>query len=312
MTNKQSGFCLASGFVALLLSGCANPLVFSTHTSLGLDVSGTAQYPNRISFSYDREEIALVPRQTNGAAHSVFGGLDADINFWDGSVIKQTFATGEAAKLATGSADGAPSAPSTGKTATDSLVFLTGTTFGLHLAAGESKMPPNLLLGYRRVEAAYIPVLDPGREVSSVYADVLINTKSAADLPSGAPAFSITTNFPTISGVRIKQSFATGKAAENLARGPAVRAKLNNAAGLSLDVLQKGAMLEGEIVQRLKALSETKRMAFYTWADNTFEKESGGKLAQTNNLSFFENGFLPKLESDGRTAVLEKITQLEK
>jgi len=131
-----------------LLCGCAKPVVFSTHTSIGLDVSGTAQYPNKVSFSYNRQEAALVPRRKDGLAHSVYGGMDSDISFWKGSVIKQTFATGEAAKIATGAGEGP--GPSSTNQSTASLVFFTGTTFGLHLTTGESQMAPNLVMGYRR------------------------------------------------------------------------------------------------------------------------------------------------------------------
>ena len=251
--------CLAAGLTALLLCGCAKPVVFSTHTSIGLDVSGTAQYPNKVSFSYNRQEAALVPRQKNGAAHSVFGGLDSDISFWKGSVIKQTFATGEAAKIATGGGDSGKS--NSTNPATDSLVFFTGTTFGLHLTTGESQMSPNLLMGYRRAEAAYIPVPDPGQEVRSVYADVLINTKSRGDVEAGEPALAITTNFPTISGVRIKQSFATGKAAENLAHDADVQAKLNAAAGTAVGAIDRlktrAVALRHDVILEVSRLKES-------------------------------------------------------
>jgi len=293
----------------LLLGGCARPVVFSTHTSIGLDVSGTAQYPNRVSFSYNRQETALVPRQTNGAAHSVFGGLDSDISFWKGSVIKQTFATGEAAKIATGKGDGTHAASTNAATA--SLVFFTGTTFGLHLTTGESQMSPNLLMGYRRAEAAYIPVPDPGQEVRSVYADILINTKSRDEVSGDSPVLAMTTNFPTVSGVRIKQSFATGKAAENLANKAEVQARLNLAAGLSTSTLADVAVEEGDLARLAGALSEAKRKQLFEWADARFPVESGGKLAEANSLSRFENSFLPKLEADGRAAVHVKVKQLE-
>lgn len=309
MNIRQLRLCLAPGLALLFFGGCAKPVVFSTHTSIGLDVSGTAQYPNKVSFSYNRQEAALVPRQTNGEAHSVFGGLDSDISFWKGSIIKQTFATGEAAKIATGGGDGKHTTST--NPATDSLVFFTGTTFGLHLTGGESQMSPNLLMGYRRAEAAYIPVPDPGQEVRSVYADILINTKSREEVTNNSPALIITTNFPTISGVRIKQSFATGKAAENLARNADVLAKLNAAAGLSPSALGDVAVDEGEIARRAGALPQEKRKLLYQWADATFPTESGGKLAEANSLSRFENSFLPKLEADGRAAMHVKIKQLE-
>lgn len=211
-----------------LTAGCkSNRLVFVTQSSIGMDVSGTAQLPNHVSFSFDRYEAAIVPRKTNGEAHSVFGGMDADMTWFSGHAIKQTFATGEAAKLATGGERNPPS-PTRAKD-TASLIFLTATTYGLNLSAGEQSMPPNLLLGYRRTEAAVIPVPDPAQEVRSVYADIHINTagKSTA----------ATTNFSTLGGVRIKQSFGTGAAAEALARTSAVKERLAEAASLDPKVV---------------------------------------------------------------------------
>ena len=200
-------------FVILCLAvGCKSRVVFTTQTSLGLDVSGTAQWPNKVSFSYNRFEGAIVPRKTNGEAHSVYGGMDADINFFSGHTIKQTFATGKAAMLVSGADTNGVDFPGTESGGKDHpLVFLTATTFGLHLTAGEKEMSPNLLLGYRRSEAAVIPVPEPAQEVRSVYADILINSSTDTN------ATAITTNFSALRGVRIKQSFATGRAADALA-----------------------------------------------------------------------------------------------
>ena len=214
--------------IAILLTmaatGCKTPVVFTTNTSLGLDVSGTAQMPNKVSLSHRRFEGAIIPRKTNGEAHSVYGGLDADMTFFRGQTIKQTFATGKAAMLATG-ADTTDIQSQSNVNAKDALVFCTDTTFGLHLSAGEQQMAPNLLLGYRRTEGAFIPVPDPSQEVRSVYADILINSSTDTN-------GSITTNFSALRGVRIKQSFATGRAAEAIASTEGGKAKLDAMAGI--------------------------------------------------------------------------------
>jgi len=226
----------------VLVAGCRNRVVFTTQTSLGLDVSGTAQLPNKVSMSYNRFEVALVPRKTNGEAHAVYGGLDADVKFFAGHTIKQTFATGKAAMLATGAPTNGVDFPGARKVSSDHpLVFLTATTFGLHLTAGEKEMSPNLLLGYRRSEAAVIPVPEPAQEVRSVYADILINSSVNTNNTS------ITTNFSALRGVRIKQSFATGRAADALAGTSAVQAKLANAASLDPRVV---AELKGKDAKR--------------------------------------------------------------
>src|SRR5262245_54267211 len=90
---------------SVLLVGCKHRLIFTTQTSIGLDISGTANYPNKVSLSYNRYEGAIVPRKTGEGndAHSVYGGLDADMAFGipPKYMIKQIFATGRAAELAT-------------------------------------------------------------------------------------------------------------------------------------------------------------------------------------------------------------------
>ncbi|MCP5520440.1 MAG: hypothetical protein H7A46_02680 [Verrucomicrobiales bacterium] len=309
---KSLMFPLAIAAVAgLLTTGCSNKVVFATHTSLGLDVSGTAEVPDHVSLSYDREEAAIVPRKADGQAHSVYGGLDTDISWWHGSVIKQTFATGEAAKIAT-NPETEVSTDDTDNDSTKPLVFVTGTTFGLHLSAGQGQIKPDLLMGYRRGEAAYIPVPDPNQEVRSVYADLLINSKSSPSRDSGkGTETTITTEFPSDSGVRIKQSFATGVAAENLARTKDVRTKLAAAAGISPQALADKAATEAAIEDRVRNLPAGKQNELFQWADTTFPDESQGQLAARASVPHFVNAFLPQLDAEGQQAVVVKLNQLE-
>ena len=286
--------------VALLSPGCAKKLVFVTHTSVGLDVSGTANLPNKVSFSYNRFEGALVPRNpadpTHG--HSIYGGMDTDVKFDlpPRYSIQQTFATGKAAEYAVDASEEAKNwqgpdggsgsrktnnatttieshtdksgavattttttstttteatgtQTTTGSTCTNNaapggkarprdkpmapsesiapLVFITGTTFGLHLSVGEQGTPANALLGYRRSEATTIPIPVPTEQVRSVYADISIS----AHIPDSTKSTN-TAPRSELGGVRIKQAFATGRAAESLARRPGdVRTKLDKMAG---------------------------------------------------------------------------------
>lgn len=208
--------------------------------------------PNKVSFSSQRFETAIVPRKANGESHSVYGGMDADVTWFHGHAIKQTFATGEAANLATG----VPASPATPTTVNSRapLIFFTATTYGLNLSAGEQSMAPNLLLGYRRTEATVIPIPDSSQEVRSVFADIHITTTSNATL--------VSTNFSTIGGVRIRQSFATGKAAESVAASdPEVQEKLNKAAGGAVGTLEHlkehSQFLAGEVDKQVDRLKET-------------------------------------------------------
>lgn len=213
-------FLLLAAPAALLLAGCASKkvLFFGTDTSLGLNVSGTTQVPNKIAFAYERSEIAFVPRNPGGPAHSVVGALDADITFWGDKAIHQVFAIGQAAEnyadrvagnaLQPAAADPAPAAGDANSN--ESLVFLTHTTTGLKFAAGEGAVAPNFLLGFRRGEAALVPVKN-NEKARSVFGELSYSTSEAASVPA-APAVAVPGS--SLKGVRIKQVFATGRAAE--------------------------------------------------------------------------------------------------
>lgn len=301
--NRNMKFIPPIACAAMFLTGCCqNRVIFTTQSSLGLDVSGTAEFPNKVSFSSDRYEAAIVPRKTGGESHSVYGGMDADMTWFSGHAIRQTFATGEAAKLATGG-EAESLAPTTSASKAP-LIFYTGTTYGLNISAGEQSMPPNLLLGYRRTEATIIPVPDPAQEVRSVYADIQITT--------GSKATHVSTNISTLGGVRIKQSFATGKAAEWLARNSVeVREKLAIAAGADgIGRFGEQADLETQIDKAFRALSPAQQMEIYKWADVTFPEKSMNRLAETASVPRFLKSFLPSLNPSERQQVLDKIKGL--
>src|SRR6266853_2803628 len=280
MRRTGSHYNLCPIATLVLLCGCQHRLVFTTQTSIGLDVSGTVNYPNKVSLSYNRYEGAIVPRKTGRGndAHSVYGALDADMAFGlpPRYSIKQIFATGEAAKLATvpdhedapppeQQADSAPggvkseakpgktkikisessnkpanhqagemSAPQVDSLKPYPLVFFTATTFGLHITAGEKELSPNALLGYRRSECSVIPIYDSSREVRSVFADITIRnvaTESDAASPGERGTNSVSASVPAsrLGGVRMRQSFATGAAAESFVTSQVIRQKLRKA-----------------------------------------------------------------------------------
>lgn len=99
-----------------------------------------------------------------------------------------------------------------------------------------------------------IPIDDPGRESRSVYADILINSSTSPN--------STTTNFSVTGGVRIKQSFATGQAAEKLANDAGVQEQLNKAAGTVHGRLERqkqlASDLQAQIATEIDRLPEVK------------------------------------------------------
>jgi hypothetical protein len=241
----------AALWVGLLVhTGCASRLFFATKTSIGLEASGTSQMPDKVSLSFSRYEGAVVPRSTNGEPYSVYGGLDADLKWFPPKyTIRQTFATGNAAQIAAEAAP-APAPAQPKQSGRNPLFFVTDTSFGLKLSAGKQDVSPTLLLGYKRVEGTIIPVDKSESEVRSVYADITIN--------SSTNETGITTNFPNNNGVRIKQSFATGKAADAAARLPGVKAALDamaisGAAGTRTDAAIHDETILSHVHSRLQA-----------------------------------------------------------
>ena len=258
---------------SLVLSGCSSgSLIFGTSTVVGTEVSGVSTAPTKVAIAYDRAEVALIPARANGETHSVYGGFDYDFSSAVGTmVLSQVFATGEAAKLASGSTVSTPP-KDTGKNQSGRLFFSTGTRFGLSLDLGTDvgASVPSLLFGFKRAEFTVIPVKDNTQEVNPVFADLSIvmdrngnvRTPDATAGPNAPnPRDPIASDrLPgSKTGIRIVQRFATGQAALNLAASnePA-RAKLADAAGVAtaaqeavLETMDEGAALEANLRSRV-------------------------------------------------------------
>jgi hypothetical protein len=57
----------------------------------------------------------------------------------------------------------------------------------------------------------------------------------------------------------------------------------------------------------LNAKTDAERRAFFQWADCAFSDQSGGQLADKNDLTFFSDRFLPKLNDTQRQQLLAKL-----
>lgn len=229
MHPRHAATVAAITLAVLVLGGCASPrdnAIFATRTSLSIiDAEST---PASVSIAYDRAEGYLGPRLPDGSVYPVFGLLETDggILF---RYVRQTYAGGCAAQLVTlpkGSpvlSCPPPLTPAPG--ASDDrpiLFFATSTTLGLKMAfqtaaSASVPIPESFTLGYKRKEASIIPV-DAQRQ-PSVLASV--DTRSGAAADSGGTAGAA----PSLTGpgpLQLTQFFATGLAAENLARDPDV------------------------------------------------------------------------------------------
>lgn len=227
MPPRYATTTVAITLAVLTLGGCASPrdnAIFATRTSLS--VIDTESTPASVSIAYDRAEGYMGPRLPDGSVYPVFGLLETDggILFRE---VRQTYAGGCAAQLVTLPAGRPvlscpqPLTPTQG--ASDDkpiLFFATSTTLGVKLAFQTAAnasvpIPESFTLGYKRKEASIIPV-DAQRQ-PSVLASV--DTRSGAAVDSGGTA----TVSPTGPGpLQLTQFFATGVAAENLARDPEV------------------------------------------------------------------------------------------
>ncbi|MEJ0028756.1 MAG: hypothetical protein WDN01_22240 [Rhizomicrobium sp.] len=212
MSGPRISACIAACMV-LALSACASPqdtVVFVTNTSLGVNVENQ---PPSASVAYDRTEGYVGPRTANGGLPPVVASLQTGGDVFDPKV-RQTYATGAAAEIAADPGSGAHG-PSDleGPSADNRMAFFgTSTTIGLKVGFDTSAVPNSLVFGFKRKELSIIPLGTDGTK--RVYPSVLasVDTTVAATTLKGT-------------GLTIAQYFATGLAAESLARNsPTVHA----------------------------------------------------------------------------------------
>lgn len=233
--------------VSISSVGCAHrSLYFGTKTEIGVGITGTTTAPTSLNLGYDRSEVALIPSKTNGETHSVYGGLDYDLGplLGGSTILTQTFATGNAARVAVGD----KSVTDSGTNQQGRLFFATGTKIALNIDFGQSlgQSVPSFLFGFRRSEGTVVPIRDPNAEVNAVYADLSLvidrnGAVRATTLNNGTDDITYLRDpvardkLPhTLHGIRIIQRFATGNAAVRVAGDPVIKAKLDAAAGKTM------------------------------------------------------------------------------
>lgn len=208
--------CTLIAAVLLGLGGCAtNDAVFVTKTSFSiLDVDTT---PASISLAHDRTEGYFGPRFDDGQVYPVTG-------YFRGSgkgperEVQQVFAGGQAAIVVLGGDSDKPELKSCNDgRVRPPLAFTTATTLGIKLGFQENTvLPTSFVFGYRRKEAAWVPVS------STCQPSVL------ATLDSNATAKAKEGESELKAGV--SQYFATGAAAVHLAQDGDIRASFKKEA----------------------------------------------------------------------------------
>lgn len=224
----------------VLVGGCASDhVVFVTKTSLGVDVEAT---PASASLAYDRVEGYAGPQLSDGSVLPVAGAISTDGKLFDRKV-RQIYATGNAALIATGKIDVPAPASDPPNIAPKPMFFGTGTTLGLKLGFGEGGISNSMSLGYKRKEISVIPFSDP-EYLPSVLAT--LNNVVAAATKDAA-------------GLSQQQYFATGGAAETLALRQEVRDLFGDMASDALGTYRKSELDQHRIV--LGTLSCLSRVA---------------------------------------------------
>lgn len=207
--SRQSRLAISFCIAITTLTGCTtNNAVFVTKTSFSvLDVDAA---PAGISVAHDRVEGYFGPRFDDGTVYPVTGYFAGRNGLLDREV-QQVFAGGEAATVVLGEAPGTTSTASCGDDRNlPPLLFATGTTIGIKLGFAENTLvPTSFVFGYRRKEAATVPVSKSCQP--SVIASLGSSARQGSDAAN--PALN----------AGISQYFATGKAAIALAKDPTIR-----------------------------------------------------------------------------------------
>jgi hypothetical protein len=210
MTLSSRRRCLWSVVTAAAcLAGCATPretVMFVTKTSLGIDAEAA---PLGFSLAYDRVEGYVGPRFQSATTAPVAGGFSTNGEIFTREV-RQVYATGHAAKLVTKATE--EDGPAENFEGENKVMFFgTSTVLGIKLgfAPTNGTVPyaiDSFVFGYKRKEASIIPITAQG--LPSVLAS--LDTTTRADVTDKTQA-------------NIGQFFATGVAANALAKNPEIR-----------------------------------------------------------------------------------------
>jgi hypothetical protein len=219
------------GAILLALGACANGeenVLFVTATQIDIGYDSSLGNAN---IGYDRNEFVVGPQYVEtGGTPPIVSDMKSDLSVFNPK-INQLYATGNAALIATG---GAPD-PDIGESSKLKgerrvMFFGTGTSFGLNIKF-QSEIPTAVSLGYKRKELSVIPLnKSAGRKPDQVdkYGSTFARIEMNGDFSA-----------PSKTSVPLKQFFATGSAAENLAANPDLKHEvtqraINQAATMTL------------------------------------------------------------------------------
>jgi len=183
-------------------------VVFVTKSSLSIvDVESTSA---QITVGYDRVEGYFAPAYSNGALPPVVSSIKTDGGLF-APKIQQLYATGQAANLVV--SDKKYVSDENDELKGDKKGMFFGTSTNLGFKVGVTQGNPSVNIGYKRIEASYIPL---GREDGvDVYPSVIASIDTTITVPPGQEK--------NPDGLQVGQYFATGTAAKHLATKDYVR-----------------------------------------------------------------------------------------
>jgi len=266
----------AALILLLALGGCAPDRgVFATSTNIGIDADATAA---KVVIGYDRTEGFIGPSYPQaGTAPSVVGFIDANQNVFDPK-IRQLYATGEAAEIVTRSDKGPKPAPLDSTGTPRMMVFGTTTSVALRVGFGTAgPLPDSISFGYKRREASIIPVLPPTDSAPAKYAPTLASIDTGVTTSHGLSS----------TALGIRQFFATGNAARNLAWRDDIRDAFGAAALTAISAGEK----EGKTI-----LASTQSVADCIRAASGTLDQSQAKTWSLAVTALIDSGLLPSSE----------------
>jgi hypothetical protein len=264
----KGALIILAAFGTVALAACdKDTAIFATSTSLGINFDSK---PPTVAVAFERTEVFIGPRSQNGSAPPAVASIETGGNVFSPH-IRQTYATGGAAEIATSSET--PKTPETNDVMEGDrkpMIFGTGTTIGFQVGFSPQGAPDSAVLGYRRKEASVIPIaIKPVQENGQ--------TIEKAVYPSVLASIDTTTKMTTVPevGLATKQFFATGQAAKNLAgtddirkafRAKAAESLTDGAVVLVLDDASKRIstyLRKGDQTQRLDQARVDQLRAWY-------------------------------------------------
>lgn len=219
---------------AFALAGCASSshVLFVTKTSIGVDFDSK---PATASLGYDRIEGYVAPTYANGEIPPVVASVKSDGGIFSPS-IRQVYATGDAAVIATGGTSSNRNRPLKGQRG-EMMFFGTTTATGLKVGFSTS-LPDSFVFGFKRKEFSYIPLAREGDENTGkdVYPSAIASIDTAANVKTDG----------TVDATKLSntQFFATGRAARNLAATPEMRQGFTAIAAEAVALQQKENVTE--------------------------------------------------------------------